>query len=123
MFNFKKLIRSFRFAFIGIFQMFRSEQNARIHMLITLMVIAAAIILPISRIEWLVLLVVIGLVLMAEGVNTAIEHLANCITTEQHPEIKKAKDLAAGAVLIAAIIAALVGLTIFLPAIFETFAK
>jgi len=80
-------------------------------------VIIAAIVLKVSGAEAAVLAIAIGLVWVAEIVNTTIEHLANFITRERHPEIKIIKDLAAGAVLIAAITAVIVGLFIFIPKI------
>ncbi|MBN2264045.1 MAG: diacylglycerol kinase family protein [Prolixibacteraceae bacterium] len=113
MINFKKLYRSFTYALSGIKQLFVGQQNARIHLLATFSVIIAAFFANVSASGWLALIFAIGLVLVAEGINTAIEHLANSVSTTYHPEIKKAKDIAAGAVLIAAIIAVAIGIIVF----------
>lgn len=83
----------------------------------TIAVIIAAVVLKVRGVEAAVLVIVAGLVWVTEIVNTAIEHLANHITKERHPEIKIIKDLAAGAVLFAAIVAVIVGLFIFIPKI------
>lgn len=83
----------------------------------TIAVLIAAIVLKVTSVEAAVLAIVTGLVWAAEIINTVIEHLANFITKERHSEIKIIKDLAAGAVLVAAITAVIVGLFIFIPKI------
>ena len=108
-------MNSFKFAIQGIVQMFKSELNAKIHLSVTILVIGAGFLLNVTKSEWLILILLIGMVLMAEGFNTAIEHLADSVTLEKHPQIRKAKDVAAGAVLLAAITAAIIGLFIFIP--------
>lgn len=113
MINFKKLYRSFSYALSGIKQLFVGQQNARIHLIATFVVIIAAFWANVTVNGWIALIFAIGLVLVAEGINTAIEHLANSVSTAFHPEIKKAKDIAAGAVLIAATIAVAIGIIVF----------
>ncbi|HOO84099.1 MAG TPA: diacylglycerol kinase family protein [Prolixibacteraceae bacterium] len=113
MINFKKLYRSFSYAFSGIKQLIVGQQNARIHLIATVVVIIAAFWANVSASDWVALIFAIGLVLVAEGINTAIEHLANSVSTAYHPEIKKAKDIAAGAVIIAATIAVAIGIIVF----------
>lgn len=113
--NFNRLMNSFKYATNGIFEMFKTELNAKIHLVATLLVIGAGFLFNVTRLEWLILILLIGMVLVAEGFNTAIEHLADSFTLEKHPEIGKAKDIAAGAVLLAAITAAVVGLIVFIP--------
>ena len=77
--------------------------------------VIAGFIFQISKLEWLAIVFAIGLVFILEIINTAIEHLANFMSPDKHDAIKKIKDLAAAAVLIAAITAFIIGLIIFLP--------
>ena len=112
----KTLIRSFGFAIDGIKLLLR-ERNFRIHLIAGTLTVVAGIYLGISMIEWCILAIVIGLVLMAEAFNSAIEQICNRINEDHDPSIKRIKDLAAAAVLLLAIAAAIVGLLIFLPKI------
>lgn len=109
------LASSFRHAFDGIISCIRRERNMKIHLSFTAAVIAAGILFKISATEWLVCLVLFGLVMALELVNTAIEEAVDLVTEERKPLAKLAKDSAAGAVLIAAIMAAAAGLVIFIP--------
>lgn len=114
----KRLRHSFQYAFSGIADMLREEPNARIHCIVTVLVIAAGFLLRISATEWLAVAFAIGLVISAEAFNTAIERLADVIQPEQDERIRDVKDLAAAAVLLCALAAAAVGLIIFLPKIY-----
>ncbi len=91
------------------------ESNNRIHLPITGLVIAAGIIFGITPAEWLFVVLSIGLVLTSEAFNYALEKLCDKVHSEYNEQIKAIKDISAGAVLIAAIISAVVGLIIFLP--------
>ena len=106
---------AFRVSFEGIAGAFRAEFNVRIHAAATLVVIALGIWLKVSVTEWALLFISIGTVITAELLNTAVERLADRITREQDPLIKQAKDIAAGGVLIAALVALVVGILVFLP--------
>lgn len=106
---------AFRYAFRGIATMFRSEPHASLHLIAAILVIAAGIYWRITPSQWCLCLLCIGAVFSAEAINTAIEALADRVSPEKHPLIEKAKDVAAAAVLIAAITAAIIGLIIFLP--------
>ena len=108
-------LRSFRYAFAGVRLLFDKEHNARIHATITVLVVVAGIMLRVSPMEWGVLVICIGLVLSAEAFNSAIERIADYLTTERDDRIRDIKDLAAGAVLLCAIAAAIVGLIVFVP--------
>ena len=108
-------LRSFRYAFAGMRLLFGEEHNARIHATITVLVVVAGIVLRVSPVEWGVLVICIGMVLAAEAFNSAIERVANYLTTERDDRIRDIKDLAAGAVLLCAIAAAIVGLIVFVP--------
>lgn len=95
--------------------MFRTERNMRIHLTFTVLVIIFGWILRISITEWLLCLLCFGLVFTAEMVNTAIENVVDLVSPQQNKLAGKAKDIAAGAVLVSAIISACVGLIIFIP--------
>lgn len=111
----KRLTNSFKYAFEGILQAYVGEQNLKIHTVIAVLVIIFGFILKISYTEWLVCLVLIGLVLMAEFFNTSIEYLVDLASPEVHPLAKATKDTASAGVLMMAIISAIIGLIIFVP--------
>jgi len=111
----KKRIQSFGYAIRGIREVFGSEANMKIHIVITVLVIISGILFSISLTEWIFCLLCIGLVVGAEMINTAIENVVDLASPELHPLAGKAKDIAAGAVLICAVISVIVGLIIFLP--------
>lgn len=114
-FSLRSRIRSFRYAIAGLRRFVNREHNARIHLVATILVILVARVLRVSATEAAILAAVTGLVWVAEILNTCIERLADHITQERHPEIGIIKDLAAGAVLVAAIVAVIAGLFIFIP--------
>lgn len=109
------ITKSFGYAFEGIFTCIRKERNMKIHCVMAVLVVIAGIILKLSPVEWCICLGLFGLVMALELVNTAIESVVDLVTSEYKPLAKIAKDTAAGAVLIAAIMAAIVGLIIFVP--------
>ena len=115
--SWRKRIRSFGYALQGWRALVTHEANARIHCVATIAVLAAGCYLEVSRMEWIALLFAIGLVFAMEAINSAIEALADTISADYHPLIGRAKDLAAGAVLFAALTAALIGLLVFVPRI------
>jgi diacylglycerol kinase (ATP) len=114
-FEFTGRIRSFRYAFIGIGTMLKSQHNAWIHAVVTGGVLLAGLGWHINRTEWCVVVLAIMAVWTAEALNTAFEFLADATSPEFHPLIKHAKDVAAGAVLISAMGSVVIGLIIFLP--------
>jgi diacylglycerol kinase (ATP) len=111
--------RSIRFAWTGIRQFFQQEPNARVHLISTIMVCIVAWFLQVTRPELIALLIVTGLVWITEMFNTAIEAVMDFITIERNSKIAFIKDLAAGAVLLAAILAAITGAIIFIPKIVD----
>ncbi|MCF0039385.1 MULTISPECIES: diacylglycerol kinase family protein [Dyadobacter] len=113
--DFLKAARSFRFAGVGIYNLFRYENNARIHLMACILVLMAGVFFDISSVEWTIIIIQIALVLAAEAFNTSIEKLADLVMPDYHPVIKVVKDTAAAAVLLLAISAVLVGLIIFVP--------
>ena len=114
-----KLIKSFAFAWQGLRYCFLTQQNFRIHLMALLMVIILGGILKINKTEWLIITGCSMLVLSMELMNSAIEKICNLITKDIHPVIKVIKDIAAAAVLIAAIGSFICGIIIFLPKILD----
>ncbi len=110
-----RLVKSFTFALKGIYFYITSKGNVRIHLLATVFVVGMGCWLHVSIKQWVLLVLAIGMVHTVEAINTAIEEIVNFISPEQHPSAGKIKDLAAGAVLIIAITAALIGIIIFIP--------
>lgn len=108
------LPESFSHAFDGIL-IGTGERNMRIHMGFALLVVIFGLLLQISVTEWCLCFVLFGLIMGLELVNTAVEAVVDLVTEEYHPLAKRAKDAAAGAVLIAAVMAAVTGLIIFIP--------
>ncbi len=108
-------MKSFSNALRGIAILFKSQSNARIELIIACIVIVTGVLLRISAAEWIIILLCIALVLSMEGINTAIEIYTDKLHPEFDKEIGKAKDVAAGAVLISAIVAAVIGFIIFAP--------
>ncbi|MBH0166350.1 diacylglycerol kinase family protein [Fictibacillus sp. 7GRE50] len=116
----KKLFSSFVFAFTGIISTFKSEQNFRIHTFVSVIVIIFAIALDFSKERFVLLFIVIGIVLSLELVNTAIESTIDLITEKKHPLAKKAKDAAAGAVLVFSIFAVIIGILLFIEPLIDS---
>ncbi len=108
-------LASFKYAFAGLWYVLRTQRNARIHLLVTTVVIAVGLWLGLNRTEWAVIVLTIGLVLAAEAFNTVVEAAVDLVTAEYHPLAKVAKDVAAGSVLLMAIAAVVVGLLILGP--------
>ena len=111
----RKRIDSFRYAFAGLRVMLHTQPNAWIHATATVVVIALGWQLGLDRDEWMSIVLAIGMVWVAEGFNTAIEFLADAAVPDRHHLIGHAKDVAAGAVLLASVAAAVVGALVFLP--------
>ena len=115
----KRLRGSFKYAFEGIIQTYKGEQNLKIHTFIAILVIVFGFFLKISAIEWYICLLLIGLVLMSEFFNTAIEYVVDLASPKIHPLAKAAKDTASAGVLMMSIMSAIVGTSIFIPKIIE----
>ena len=117
----RKLTKSFSYAIDGIIYTIKSQPNMRIHLGVGSITIAAGIAFKIASYEWLALVIVIFFVFILEILNTAIETLVDLYTEDYHHLAKVAKDTAAGAVMVAAIMSVCVGLIIFLPKIVNWF--
>ena len=113
------LYKSFGYAFQGIFNTIRTERNIKLHCAAAILVTIFGIWLQISKTEWMICFILFGLILALELVNTAVEATVDLFTEERKPLAKKAKDAAAGAVLIVAIFAAVIGILIFIPKLLD----
>jgi diacylglycerol kinase len=109
------IVESFRHAFSGLWYALRTQRNTRIHLAFTVVVIALGIWLGLSFIEWAVLALTIGFVLVSEMLNTVAEALVDLVCPDYHLQAKIVKDVTAGAVLLGAIISVVVGLLVLGP--------
>jgi diacylglycerol kinase (ATP) len=107
------VLDSFNYAFEGIIHVLRTQRNLRIHFIVAVVVLIAALLVNVSKIELVALLISISFVLLAEMINSAIEGTIDAVTTSFDPNAKIAKDIAAGAVLIASANAVVVGYLVF----------
>lgn len=114
-FSIKKRIKSFSYAFAGLKVLFKEEHNSWIHAVAAVCAITAGFLLDISAIEWIAIIIVIGMVISAEIVNSSLERTADFIKAERDDRKRDIKGLGAAAVLICAITAAITGIIIFLP--------
>lgn len=112
-------LSSFRLAVIGIFTAVKQERNMRIHVIFSILVLLFAFSFSLSKIEWICILFSIGMVISMELLNTAIERVVDLTTSEFHPLAKEAKDIAAGAVFVSAIVSVVVGCIILVPKLVE----
>jgi diacylglycerol kinase len=107
--------KSFQYALVGVFEFFRTEHNAWIHLLATVGIVVAAMVVGVTQTEGIALVIAVALVWITEMLNTCIEKAMDVITEEYHEKIKFIKDISAGAVLVAAAAAVLIGLYVFIP--------
>ena len=96
-----------------------TEHNSRIHLAFTIGVLVLGFLFHLSKLEFLLLFIVVSIVWIAEIFNTCIEKILDFLTLQKHPEIKRIKDMAAGAVMLASVCAFVVGAIIFIPKIFN----
>ena len=114
-FSLRRRAKSFQFAFQGLYHFFSTQHNAVIHAIATGAALTLSAIIKLPPAKFLFIIIVIGLVWMAELFNTAIEKLCDMVCPQQHPKIKFIKDVSAAAVLVAAIIAVITACIIFIP--------
>lgn len=112
-------LESFQYAFAGIWYTLKTQRNAQIHLAIAAFILMLGLWLSLTLLEWAILALTTGFVFTAEMINTVAETAMDYATTEFHPQVKIVKDVAAGAVLIAAITAVIVGLLILGPPLFK----
>jgi diacylglycerol kinase (ATP) len=113
--SFRARLASFKYAFQGLRQVLKVEQNIWAHLLAAITAIVLGAIFQISKTDWLIIILCIGLVLIAEIMNSAIEELVDLVSPQRNEKAGKIKDIAAGGVLIAAITALVAGIIVFLP--------
>jgi diacylglycerol kinase (ATP) len=116
-FSIKDRLKSFTFAFNGIAILVKSEHNFWIHLSAIVVTTIAGFFFNLNSWEWVSIIFCVGIVLMAEGFNSSIEALANKVSPEKNALIKQTKDIAAGAVLMASIMAVIIACIIFIPKI------
>ncbi len=114
-YDYKKQLRSFGYAWKGIRTCVGKEQNLSFHLIATVAVTISGFVLGITRTEWMIIILCIGVVIAAELFNTAIERLVDLVSPGRHPIAGQVKDIAAGAVLVCAATTAIIGLIIFIP--------
>ena len=114
-YDLKKQLHSFGYAWKGVRRCIGREQNLSFHLIAMILTVIAGFILGITRMEWIMVILCIGVVIAAELFNTAIEKLVDLVSPERHPIAGQVKDIAAGAVLVCAVAAAIIGLIIFIP--------
>jgi diacylglycerol kinase len=117
----RNIFESFRFAFSGLWYALRTQRNTRIHLTITAAVVVLGLFLELSYVQWAVVTLTIGFVLVSEMLNTVAETLVDLISPGYHPLAKIVKDVTAGAVLLAAIVSIVVGLLVLGPPLWERF--
>ena len=114
-FSIKDRFRSFKYAFNGLAVFLKTEHNAQIHVAIAILVVVAGYFFEIEKWEWVSVFLAIGLVFITELLNTSLEYMADAVSPGLNEKIGLTKDLAAGAVLVAAIIALIIGCLVFIP--------
>lgn len=114
----KRFLNSFKHAFEGIIKTVKEERNIKIHILAVVVVVVMGVIYKISPIEWIICLILFGLVISSEIINTSMERTVDLISKEKSDLAKMAKDAAAGAVLINAITSVIIAGIIWIPKIF-----
>lgn len=110
-----RFFRSFKFAYAGILEALKGEQNMRFHFFAGAGVIIGGFLTGLSYLEWLIVIGLIGGMIAFEMMNSAMERIVDLASPELHPLAKQAKDMAAGAVLVFALASAIIGLLIFIP--------
>lgn len=115
----RKRISSFKYAIEGISTGLKDQPNIRVHFISTIIAVILGMYLHISFFEWLIVILTTSSVLTVEFLNTAIEEIVDSFTPDEHPSAKKAKDVAAAAVLTTSIAAIIIGIAIFLPYILQ----
>lgn len=117
----KRIKNSFKYAFSGLIDTYRTEQSVWIYIPVALLVILMGFLLKISNYEWMVVVLILGIILSLELINTALEAVVDLVTKEYKPLAKKAKDTVSAAVLVFAVASVIVGLIIFLPKLIALF--
>lgn len=118
-FSFKRLKSAFKYAFKGLGKVYKNEDNMKIHVVVTILVIICGFLFKVSSLEWIILIFAIGLVIGAEVLNTCIENLVDLVTKDFNKYAENAKDTAAAHTLVLSITAAIIGLIVFIPKLID----
>lgn len=118
-FSLKARVKSFGYAFRGLYLLVKNEHNARIHLLSGVCAVILGLILKINLLEWALVAIVTGIVFICELINTAVENLSDIIEPGKSEKIRNIKDYAAASVFISALISAIIGAIIFIPKLIE----
>ncbi len=119
MIRFKRLFKSFRYAVKGLITVFREEQNLLIQSIVGVLIIFLGLYVGLSQMEWAVIVMMIGLVLLVEIINSAVERVSDVLKPRINSYVKEIKDVMAAAVMLASVIAVIVGLIVFVPHLFD----
>lgn len=119
MINIKAIFKSIKFAFEGLLHVVKTQNNARFHLLATIIVVSICIWLKINPVEWCLILVAIALVWIAECFNTTLESFFDLVNPEPHPLVKNGKDSGAAAVLVAAFLSIALGIIVLGPPLIQ----
>lgn len=117
----KRLLKSFTYAFRGLVKTFKEEQNLKIQTFSGILVLILGFYFQVSRYEWIVLILIIGLVILMEIANSAVERITDVLKPRINSYVKEIKDIMAAAVMLSSIIAVIIGLIIFIPYILENY--
>ena len=117
----KRIMNSFKYAFNGLIDTYRTEQSVWIYIPVALIVILMGFYFKININEWLIIILILGIILSLELINTALEAVVDLATDKYHPLAKKAKDTVSAAVLVFAITSVIIGIIIFMPKIMLLF--
>lgn len=123
MFRIRRLIKSFKYAFRGFSKTWREEQNLQIQSVAAVFVLFLAAFFQVDRMEWAILVFIIGLVMLMELANSAIERIADVLKPRISSYVKEIKDISAAAVMFSSIVSIIVGILIFWPHVVSLFAK
>ena len=118
MIRFKRLWKSFGYAIKGLVKTFKEEQNLKIQISVAIVVLIFAAVWDVNRYEWIILVLVIGLVILMEIANSAVERITDILKPRLNHYVKEIKDITAAAVLVASILAVVVGIMVFWPYLF-----
>ena len=119
MIRIKRLLKSFQYAINGFKKIFHEEQNLRIQTVVGFLAILLGLYFNINRLEWTILVFIIGLVIIMELANSAVERIADILKPRIDKYVKEIKDIAAAAVMVSSIIAVIIGVIIFYPYLFR----
>ena len=118
MIKIKRLVKSFSYAVKGLIKTFKEEQNFKIHVFVAIVVILTGWCVGVNKYEWIILVLIIGLVMLMEIANSAVERITDVLKPRMNNYVKEIKDITAAGVLVASVVAVIAGLIIFWPYIF-----